>query len=70
MTDPTHHPDAGDDNGKGRGRGSTGMTPRWAKVLGIIVGVLIVLFAVKMLTVGGGFDLGALHQRLAGIHGG
>jgi hypothetical protein len=59
-----------DDNGEGRGRGAASSTPRWAKVIGIVVGVLVLLLAIKMLTVGGGFDLGSLHKRFAGVHGG
>jgi hypothetical protein len=67
MAEPPTHPDSHGERGAAPGRGSTTGTPRWAKVIGIVVGVLVLLFAVKMLTVGGGF--GFDHSRLAGIHG-
>ncbi len=58
MADPPPYPDSNDDTsddtGVGPGRGSTISTPRWVKVFGIIVIVLVLLFAIKMLTVGGG----------------
>jgi hypothetical protein len=59
-----------DDISEGRGHGTASSTPRWAKVIGIVVGVLVLLLAIKMLTVGGGFDLSSLHKRFAGVHGG
>jgi hypothetical protein len=62
VADPTPHRDTGE----GPARGSTGTTPRWAKVIGIIVG-LVLLFAVVMLAFGGGF--GFDHSGLSGVHG-
>jgi len=48
------HDSKGDDTAVGLDHGSTTGTPRWVKVFGIIVIVLVLLFAIKMLTVGGG----------------
>lgn len=70
MAEPRPHPDSDDRSGEGPSPGSTGGTPRWAKVLGIVVGVVVLLLAVKMLALGGGFDLSSLHKRFAGVHGG
>jgi hypothetical protein len=58
MADPAPYPDSnadpGDDTGVGAVRGSTTGTPRWVKVSGIIVGVLVLVFLVLQLTGVGG----------------
>lgn len=54
MADPPPYPDTGDDTGVGTDRGSPPSTPRWVKVFGIIVIVLVLLFVILHLT-GGGF---------------
>jgi hypothetical protein len=41
---PDSNGDTGDDTGVGPDRGSTTSTPRWVKVSGIIVIVLVLLF--------------------------
>ena len=47
MADPPRYPDSdGDDTGVGSDRGSTTVTPRWVRVFGIIVIVLVLLFVV------------------------
>ncbi len=47
MADPHRYPDSnGDDTGAGPDRGSTTSTPRWVRVFGIIVIVLVLLFVV------------------------
>ena len=48
------YPDSGDDAGVGPDRESITRTPRWVKVFGIIALVLVVLFAVLLLTGRGG----------------
>lgn len=51
MADPPRYPDTGDDTGVGPERGSTIGAPRWVKVLGIIIAiVLVLLFVVLHLT--------------------
>ncbi|MBI2872065.1 MAG: hypothetical protein HYY00_02610 [Chloroflexi bacterium] len=50
MVDPTPHPGTGDDTGVGPGCGSPPGMPRWVKVSGIIVIVLVLLFVVLQLT--------------------
>ncbi len=54
MADPPRYPDTGDDTGVRPTADRPPSTPRWVKVFGIIVIVLVLLFAIKMLTVGGG----------------
>jgi len=58
MTDPPPYPgskgDAGDDSRVRPDRGSPPSAPRWVKVFGIIVLVLVLLFVILHLT-GGGF---------------
>lgn len=54
MTDRPRHPEAGEDSGTAYEREPTG-TPRWVKVVGIILAV-VVLLVVVMLLVGGGHD--------------
>jgi hypothetical protein len=44
----------GDDTGVGPGGGSTTITPRWVKVFGIIVIVLVLLVGIMMLSGGHG----------------
>ena len=59
MADPHRYPDSnGDDTGAGPDRGSTTSTPRWVRVFGIIVIVLVLLFVVQIL-IGGGHGPGA-----------
>jgi hypothetical protein len=41
--DPAPSPDAGDDTGVGRDRGSATGTPRWVAVLGIVIAIVLVL---------------------------
>ena len=53
MADPPPDPDTGDDTGVGPDREAITSTPRWVKVSGIIALVLVLLFVVIMLTVGG-----------------
>jgi hypothetical protein len=53
MADPPHYPDNGDDTGVGPDSESTASTPRWVKVSGIIVVVLVLLFVVVHLAGGG-----------------
>jgi hypothetical protein len=58
MADSPSYPDSGDDTGVGSDRGSTTGTPRWVKVFGIVVAVLVVLFIVVLFTGGGGHGPG------------
>ena len=46
MADPPRYPDTEDDPGVGPDRESTTGTPRWVKVFGIIVIVLVLLFVI------------------------
>jgi hypothetical protein len=48
------YPDAGDNTGGRPGRGSTRRLPRWVKVLGISIGILVLLFVVLRLAGVGG----------------
>ena len=50
MADLSPYPDSKGDTGVGPGRGSTISTPRWVYVFGIIVIVLVLLFAIMHLT--------------------
>jgi hypothetical protein len=51
VADPPPYPDTGDDTGVGPDRGSATGTPRWVKVLGISIAiVLVLLFVVLHLT--------------------
>ena len=54
MNDPLRSPGNGDDSVVGPDRGSTTGAPRWVKVLGIIVVVLVLGFLVGLLTGGHG----------------
>jgi hypothetical protein len=67
MTDPPRYPDSnsetGDDTRMRPDRGSTTSTPRWVKVFGIIVGVVVVLFVILLFTRGSG-------GHGPGMHGG
>ena len=47
-------PNTGGDSGAGHDRGAVTGTPRWVKLFGIIALVLILLFAIMMLTGRGG----------------
>ncbi len=60
MADPPRYPDTDDDTGVGPDRGVTTGTPRWVKVFGIIVAVLVLLFVI--LIFGGG------HTPPEGVH--
>jgi hypothetical protein len=59
MADPPPYPDTGNDTGVGSGRGSTTTTPvypgtpRWVKVSGVVVLVLVLLFVITMFAGGG-----------------
>lgn len=48
MADSPRHPDTSDDTGVGPGREYPG-TPRWVKVFGIIVIVLILLVVINLI---------------------
>jgi hypothetical protein len=50
MADLPPYPDAGDNTGVERGRETKPGMPRWVKVSGIIVGVLIVLLVILAVT--------------------
>jgi len=50
MADPPPSPDTGDDTGVEADRESTTGMPRWVKVSGIIVGILVLLVIVLALT--------------------
>jgi hypothetical protein len=54
MADPPRYPNTDNDTGVGPERGSATGTPRWVKVLGIIVAVLILLFVILIFA--GGHD--------------
>jgi hypothetical protein len=54
MADPPRHPDNGDDTGVGPDRGSPSGTPRWVKVFGTIMAVVVLLFVIVLLTRGPG----------------
>jgi hypothetical protein len=54
MANSPHYPDTDDDAGMAPDRESTTGTPRWVKVSGIVVLVLVVLLAIVMLTGVGG----------------
>jgi hypothetical protein len=49
MADPPSARDPGNGTGVGSDRGSTTSTPRWVKVFGIILGVLVLLFVIMTL---------------------
>jgi len=53
MADPPRQPDTGWDSGAGPDEESTGGTPRWVKLLGIIALVLVLLFVILHLAFGG-----------------
>jgi len=50
MADLPPFPDSNGDTGLGPDRGSTILTPRWVKVFGITVIVLVLLFGILHLT--------------------
>jgi len=51
VADPPRYPDTGDDTGAGLDRGSASGTPRWVKVLGVIIAIaMVLLFVVLHLT--------------------
>ena len=50
MTDLPTYPDSNGDTGVGPDRGSPPRTPRWVKVFGIIVIVLVLLFVILHLS--------------------
>lgn len=59
MADPSRYPDAAEGADADSGRGVPPRTPRWVKVSGIVVGVLILLVVIVMLTgLGGGHGPG------------
>lgn len=60
MTDPPPYPDTSDETGARSGHGSATSTPRWVRVVGIVVFVLFVVFLVAQHLVGGG--MAGLHQ--------
>jgi hypothetical protein len=53
MADPPAHPDADDGAGTPVDRGTPTGTPRWVKVFGAIVLLVVVLFIVVVLIRGG-----------------
>jgi hypothetical protein len=64
MANPPPRPDPNGDTGVGPDRGPTAGTPRWAKVFWIIAIVVVVLFAIALLTKGPhnpGRHLGSAH---------
>ena len=52
MADPPPYPDPKGDTGVGPDRGRTASTPRWAKVFWIVAIVVVLLFAIALLTGG------------------
>ena len=60
MADPPRYPDTSDDTGSRSGHGSATSTPRWVKVVGIIVFVLFVVLLLVQHLAGGG--MAGLHQ--------
>lgn len=56
MANPPRYPDTGKGPGVGSDRESTGGMPRWVKVVGVIVAVLVLLFVAVQL-VGGGHQI-------------
>jgi hypothetical protein len=54
MTDRPRSPKPGDDSGMEYDRESTTGTPRWVKVVGIILAVVALLVVVMLLVGGGG----------------
>jgi hypothetical protein len=54
MADRPRFPDNGDDTGVGADHGSSTGTPRWVKVFGTIVAVVVLLFVIVLLTRGPG----------------
>jgi hypothetical protein len=65
MADRPPDPDTGDDIGVGPAADRPSSTPRWVKVSGIIVGVLVLVFVVVLLVGGGRHGPG-----MPGMHGG
>ena len=53
MADSPRYPETGEDTGVGSDRGSTIGTPRWVKVFGIVVTVVVLLLVGLMLFGGG-----------------
>lgn len=53
MTNPPPYPDTGDDTGTEPDHASTGGTPHWVKVFGII-GLVLILLLVVLQSIGGG----------------
>lgn len=49
AADPHHVPERDHDDGAGPGRRSLGDTPRWVKVFGVAVVVLVLVFVVVLL---------------------
>jgi hypothetical protein len=68
MTDPPSGPRF-DDSGSRPGRPSTTGAPRWVKVFGIIVIVLVVLFAILQLTGLGGSHGPGRHLSSSSLDG-
>jgi hypothetical protein len=60
------YPDAGDDTGGRPVRGSTRRIPRWVKVLGIVIGILVLLFVVLRVAGIGGEHGPRRHTSSAG----
>ena len=46
MADPPRYPNTDNDTGEGPSRGSATGTPRWVKVFGIIVFIVVLLFVI------------------------
>ena len=58
MTSPPTAPETNHDVGASGGRSSSGGTPRWVKLLGVIVIALILLFGILQFVGGGGHGPG------------
>lgn len=68
MTDPPAYTDTGDDTRVRPDRGSTTGTPRWVKIVGTIVIVLVLLFVIMMF-IGGGSHGPSQHAPSDGTGG-
>ena len=58
MADPPPFPDSPEDTDDEPGRGSATSTPRWVKVFGTVILVLVLLFVIVMFTGVGGHGPG------------
>jgi hypothetical protein len=63
----TPHPETGDETDAAPDRESTGGTPRWVKVFGIVALVVVLLFVILMLVKGPGGHGPGRHAPTSGV---